>query len=89
MMNDAKLEANVSKVYEHGRQTERESKAASKAPSKRMGFKRDDCDADSESDVSLGSHHFMTDEPLHHDSDSDETSDDSVGACSLHPMQNL
>jgi len=65
MMNDSKLEAILSKVYEHGRQTERESKA--KAPSKCTHFKRDDYDADSESDDSFGSHHFMTNEALHHD----------------------
>jgi len=57
MMNGAKLEAIISKVYEHGRKTERESKA--KAPSKRTRFNRDDYDADSESDDSFGSHHFM------------------------------
>jgi len=87
MMNDSKLEAIFSKVYKHGGKTEHESKA--KAPSKRTHFNRDDHDADSEPDDSFGSHHFMTDEPLHHDSDSDKTGDDSVSACSLHPMQNL
>jgi len=83
MITKEGLESILTKVYENGKKAGSETKKS--VPNKLNCFKRDDYDADSESDDSLGSCKHMTNEKV----GESKSGNDSVSDCSLHPIHDL